>query len=91
MTGRLTATRVPAGGGTLLEAPRSGEELFLYVTDGVGAFEQHDHAGALGQYDVILAQPDAQDTTITAPATKDLHFLNFYLPAFMRQPLAMNN
>jgi redox-sensitive bicupin YhaK (pirin superfamily) len=91
MTGRLTATHVPAGGKTRLEAPRIGEELFLYVTDGEGMFNRLDGAGALGQYDVILAQPSVQDTVITASATQDLHFLSFYLPPFMHQPLAMSN
>ncbi len=78
MLGRLSATHLPAGGQTTLEAPRPGEDVFVYVTDGAG------QAGAdtLGQYDVILAQPDAPDIPLRA-ADDDLHYLSFYLPQFI--------
>lgn len=83
MTGRLTATTVPVGGRTALEAPRAGEDLFLYVTDGAGQFEDKHEAGALGQYDVILAKSDAPDVTIAASPSQALHYLSFYLPRFL--------
>jgi hypothetical protein len=83
MTGRLTATTVPAAGSTALEAPRDGEDLFLYVTDGAGRFEGTHEAGALGQYDVILAKCDAPDTVLAASPSQPLHYLSFYLPRFI--------
>ncbi|MDX1992222.1 MAG: pirin family protein [bacterium] len=83
MTGRLTATTVQAGGSTLVENPRPGEDLFLYVTDGTGSVTSEGHTRGLGQYDVILARQDAQPTTIQAAADESLHFLSFYLPPFI--------
>lgn len=81
MTGRLTAARVEDGGTTTLEAPRPGEDLFLYVTDGVGQLTLDGKTRPLGQYDVILARPDAQPATIEG--TNGLSFLSFYLPPFI--------
>jgi redox-sensitive bicupin YhaK (pirin superfamily) len=81
--GRLTAITLAAGGAVQLEAPREDEDLFLYVTDGAG---QAAHAGesvTLGQYDVLLARPEAQTVTLTATPEAPLHFLNFYLPKFL--------
>jgi redox-sensitive bicupin YhaK (pirin superfamily) len=83
MTGRLTATTVDAGGKTTLEAPRPGEDLFLYVTDGTGQATYHGEGIALGQYDVILARPEVGLAEIQASADERLHFLSFYLPKFL--------
>lgn len=82
MTGRLTATHVPAGGTTQLEPPRPGEDLFLYVTDGTG---QADNGSAheLGQYDVLLATPATDTVTLKAAPDADLDYLSFYLPDFL--------
>jgi hypothetical protein len=82
MTGRLTAASVDPGGATPLEPPRSGEDLFLYVTDGAGRMTVDGAETALGQYDVILARPDAPDATISANGGP-LHFMSFYLPRFL--------
>jgi quercetin 2,3-dioxygenase len=85
MTGRLTATALDPGGSTELEPPRPGEDLFLYVTDGAGQ-AMHPHLQApLEQYDVLLARPGAPGAVLSAPATADrpLHYLSFYLPAFL--------
>jgi len=79
MLGRLTAARIPAGGSAALEAPLVGEDLFLYITDGRGTFAEH----ALGQYDVILARPDAPPSTLHAAEDHSLHYLSFYLPSFL--------
>lgn len=78
MTGRLTATVIPAGGTTHIEPPQAGEDLFLYITDGEGRALQT----TLGQYDVILARPDMPATAVTA-GDSELHYLSFYLPAFL--------
>ena len=83
MTGRLTATTIEPGGTTTIEAPRSGEDLFLYVTDGNGEAQHNGNGKNLGQYDVILARPDVEETTISAAPDQKLHFLNFYLPKFL--------
>jgi redox-sensitive bicupin YhaK (pirin superfamily) len=82
MFGRLTATAVDAGGATLLEAPREDEDLFLYVTDGAGQMRNGEFA-TLGQYDVVLAQPDMREVTLVAAKDEPLYFLNFYLPKFL--------
>lgn len=79
MTGRLTATIVPAGGQASIEAPRPGEDLFLYVTDGHG---QLADGPRLGQYDVILAAPDMPLAGLSA-GDAPLHYLSFYLPPFL--------
>ena len=81
MTGRLSATVVPAGGKTEIEVPRPGEDLFLYVTDGKGE-AQNGHRVDLGQYDVILSKPDTERVTIRA-ADQPLNYLSFYLPSFL--------
>ena len=83
MTGRLSATRVDAGGTTQVEAPQPGENLFLYVTDGSGSVGYNGHEVGLGQYDVILARPDVEMASISADGEDTLDFLNFYLPAFL--------
>src|SRR5690606_21264682 len=84
MTGRLTATSVPAGGITQLAAPRAGEDLFLYVTDGSGQAVSSYGAPALGQYDVMLTTPQVEPVTLSA-GTERLDFLSFYLPSFLAQ------
>ncbi|MGH8245045.1 MAG: hypothetical protein ACREUU_01285, partial [Gammaproteobacteria bacterium] len=63
--------------------PSIGEDLFLYVTDGAGRATHSAGATPLGQYDVILARPDAGATTLTASPDQPLHFLSFYLPRFL--------
>lgn len=83
ITGRLTATSLPAGGQTTIQPPRTGEDLFLYITDGNGTAtppdtEPHD----VGQYDVILARPSLDEATLQA-SDETLHFLSFYLPSFL--------
>lgn len=83
MSGRLTATTLAPGGRTEIEPPRPGEDLFLYVTDGAGQAKHNGDAPSLGQYDVILARPDLNETTISAAADGSLHYLSFYLPPFM--------
>lgn len=83
MAGRLTATTVDPGGATALEPPRTGEDLFLYVTDGSGGASANGEGASLGQYDVLLARPDAPPTRITASADGPLHYLSFYLPRFL--------
>jgi redox-sensitive bicupin YhaK (pirin superfamily) len=85
MRGRLTATRLPAGGSTILEAPRSGEDLFLYITDGNGYAQHNGRAAALGQYDVILGTPEV-GKAILAGGENGLDYLSFYLPSFIRVP-----
>lgn len=83
ITGRLTATTVPAGGQTTVEAPNADEDLFLYVTDGSGQSTYETHTDTLGQYDVILGRQDMQTNIISASADADLHFMSFYLPRFL--------
>jgi quercetin 2,3-dioxygenase len=83
MDGRLTATSIPAGGKTEIEAPRLGESLFLYITDGAGEAHYNGHADSLGQYDVILARPDVETIAVEAAPKESLHYLCFYLPEFM--------
>jgi redox-sensitive bicupin YhaK (pirin superfamily) len=79
---RLTASTLPAGGTTTLEAPRPGEDLFLYVTDGAGQADL-PQATLLAQYDVLLARPDAPPAPIHAAADQRLNYLSFYLPRFL--------
>ena len=83
MTGRLTAATVQPGGSTTLQAPRPGEDLFLYVTDGTGQTAYDGADIPLGQYDVILATPEVQAASLTAAGDAPLHFLSFYLPKFL--------
>ncbi|NWF68961.1 MAG: pirin family protein [Chloroflexi bacterium] len=78
MQGRLTATMLPAGAETLVEAPRPGEDLFLYVTDGAGTA----HHTPLGQYDVLLGRADMPVVSVKA-GDRPLHYLSFYLPRFL--------
>ena len=80
MTGRLTAASL-SNGKTHLEAPREGEDLFLYVTDGTGSVQVNGENLSLGQYDVILANPEVASVTIETG--KSLDFMSFYLPKFL--------
>jgi redox-sensitive bicupin YhaK (pirin superfamily) len=84
MTGRLTATSVPYAGLTTVEAPHADEDLFLYVTDGTGTVTYNGEVYTLGQYDVILARPDLDLAEVRASDSDGLHFLSFYLPAFLQ-------
>lgn len=79
---RLTATTIAAHGETHLELPRTGEDLFLYVTDGGGTAQWQDEETKLGQYDVILATPRAGEIVLSAGGAP-LHYLSFYLPRFI--------
>ncbi len=83
MTGRLTATTIQAGGQTRLELPRPDEDLFLYVTDGGGQAQWTSDPVTLGQYDVLLAKPTAEATSLCAAPDRALNFLSFYLPRFL--------
>lgn len=83
MTGRLTAATLQPGGTTTLEAPGAGEDLFVYVTDGVGQVVHEAETVDLGQYDVLLATPDLSVATVSAGKDEPLHFLSFYLPHFL--------
>ncbi len=82
MTGRLSAASI-SNGKTHLEAPREGEDLFVYVTDGAGTAQHNDENIALAQYDVILAKPDVAPVTIQPAPGETLHFMSFYLPSFL--------
>lgn len=77
---RLTATYLEHGT-TTVEAPRVGEDLFLYVTDGAGEFTYNGATQALGLYDVILANPDMNSVELTT--NDSLRFMSFYLPSFL--------
>jgi redox-sensitive bicupin YhaK (pirin superfamily) len=83
MTGRLTATTIEPGGSTELEPPMPGDDLLLYVTDGLGQAETDHNPTSLGQYDVMLARPDAASSTLSAAPDQALHYLCFYLPTFL--------
>ena len=89
MSGRLTAAVLGPGGVTAIEPPLPGEDLFLYVTDGSGQItplappEPETVVAGLGQYDVILARPEMAPATVRAGKAGPLHFLSFYLPAFL--------
>lgn len=89
MRGRLTAAVLDPGGVTAIEPPLPGEDLFLYVTNGSGQLnllppsEPQPEAAAVGQYDVILARPEMPLATVRAEEAGLLHFLSFYLPAFL--------
>jgi redox-sensitive bicupin YhaK (pirin superfamily) len=83
MSGRLTATQVDPGGHTPLELPQPGEDLFLYITDGAGQVEYNQQTLNLAQYDVILAQPQAEAIHLSAAPGHSLHYLSFYLPKFL--------
>jgi redox-sensitive bicupin YhaK (pirin superfamily) len=83
MPGRLTAGDLSAEGRTVIEAPHPGESLFLYVTDGAGYVTYDGNTQSVGQYDVMLARPDADVATLTAADGSSLHWLSFYLPEFL--------
>lgn len=84
VSARLTATTIPAGGTTFIETPHEHEDLFLYITDGSGEAFLPQAPTAVGQYDVILARPDAPQVTLTASEDAPLHFMSFYLKPFLR-------
>ncbi len=83
MAGRLTASVLGAGGQTPIELPKANEDLFVYVTDGAGQSRYNQQTLALGQYDVILARPDADMITLSASPERSLDYLCFYLPRFL--------
>jgi redox-sensitive bicupin YhaK (pirin superfamily) len=83
MDGRLEAIVVQPGETTRLALPQAGEDLFFYVTDGAGEAQYRQERAPLGQYDVILARPDAADVTLTASDDAPLHALAFYLRSFI--------
>jgi len=83
MDGRLTATQVDTSGTTTVENPRTGEDLFLYVTDGTGQVTYNGETYALGQYDVLLVRPEADAVEVTASADDQLDYMSFYLPPFL--------
>jgi redox-sensitive bicupin YhaK (pirin superfamily) len=82
VSARLTAASVPANGSTTLVLPRPDEDLFVYVTDGAGRLKSAGQGAALGQYDVILAAPDAPTATLHAGG-HGLNVMSFYLPKFL--------
>ena len=79
---RLTGTIVPAGGRAMLEPPRAGEELFLYVVDGHGQMATVEDTQQLSLYDVVLATPRAESATFEA-GNVPLTYLSFYLKALL--------
>ena len=82
MLGRLTAATLKAGGQLTVEAPLPWREP-VSVRDGWGgAGNPKWQTHTVGQYDVILAQPEANPAVISANADLSLHWLNFYLPEF---------
>lgn len=83
MHGRLTATQLAACGQTTVERPHAGEDLFLYITDGAGQARYNNQTVSLGQYDVLLARPEAEPPILTAAPDQPLHYLSFYLASFL--------
>lgn len=83
MTGRLTAVSVDANGTTMLELPRPDEDLFVYITDGEGETHYALESKPVGQYDVLLARPDALSASVKAGENSPLQALCFYLPRFL--------
>lgn len=83
MSGRLTATTLPAGGETIFAPPHDDEDLFIYITDGAGKAHHNGHSPDLGQYDVILANPEVGETKIAAADDQGLDYMCFYLPRFI--------
>lgn len=79
---RLEAIVLEPGGSLNIAPPQVGEDLLLYVTDGKGEAHFGGTTAALGQYDVILMRPDAQDAGLQAANTR-LDALAFYLPSFI--------
>ncbi|MCA9890406.1 MAG: hypothetical protein KC546_18630, partial [Anaerolineae bacterium] len=84
ITARLTATWVDGSGTTSIEAPQTGEDLFLYITDGAGTAELPQGEVALSQYDVLLARPDMPQIALTSSADKPLRYMSYYLRPFLR-------
>jgi len=83
VSARLTASVVDAQGTTTIQPPHDDEDLFLYVTDGVGNVAHAAESWQLGQYDVILADSHMETATITSNADVPLEYLAFYLPKFL--------
>jgi len=83
MTGRLTATTLQPQGNTQIELPAAHEDLFLYITDGIGQVTHPYLNSTLGQYDVLLARSDSAAITLVAKGEQPLHYLSFYLPKFL--------
>lgn len=79
---RLTATVVPAGSQPAVILPDAGEDLFLYFVKGGGRVTADSLDEATGEYDVLIATPDAAPATITVVGS-ELTFLSFYLPSFV--------
>ena len=81
---RLTATTVPPGGSTQIVLPAAHEELFLYFVKGDGRLESANKSlqGYTSDYDVLIATPGAESTTISAGDSGQT-FLSFYLPPFV--------
>lgn len=82
---RLAAAAIPAGGRSRVELPRSGEDLFLYITGGRGKLETGSGVEAVGPYDVLLASPQAK-APVLAAAEEPLSYLLFYLDSFLAPP-----
>ncbi len=78
---RLSAAVLPAGGQTTVEMPAAGEDLFLYFVKGRGYLSGGGLSEEVGVYDVLVATPDAPETTISG--SSELTFLSFYLPSFV--------
>ena len=84
VSARLTNTVVNPGGQTTVELPQHGEDLFLYVVNGRGQVQASHLAQQVGQYDVLLATPQAEAPVLKAD-TEPLNFLSFYLKPFIYQ------
>jgi len=80
---RLTATTVTPGGITTIEGPRADEDLFVYVTDGDGRASSPAADVTLGQYDVMLLTPRADEVTVQAGGDAPLTYMSYYLPRFL--------
>lgn len=84
VSARLTNTVVKPGGQTTVELPQNGENLFLYVVNGSGQVQAGSLVQEAGQYDVLLATPQAETPVLTA-GPEALNFLSFYLKPFIYQ------
>lgn len=83
MRGRLTATTLDADGNVGIQLPEGDMDLFLYVTDGSGHLHANGESTAIGQYDVLLANPEAEPARLEAGPDEKLDYLSFYLPSFL--------
>ena len=86
MTGRLTATHVPAGGITQLEPPRPDEDLFLYVTDGAGNAANGSAHTRWANMMSFWRPRLPKAVTLQATSDSSLDYLSFYLPSFLPKP-----